>query len=148
MADLSMKELRALAKEAGIPTPVGTSKAHIEAALAQQAADASPEDSPDEVVVPDGVTPGVTPGWPVDATTGKPLDLTPDEREKLAAAEITPPKPAGKASAERRSIERFSARGDWLDPFSGLMVYYGSDRCEQSGAVREGGEAVVSRAAR
>jgi hypothetical protein len=147
MADLSMKELRALAKEAGIATPVGTSKADIEEALAAHEGATSHEQGSDEVVVPEGVVAGETPGWPVDAD-GNSLELTPEEREKLAAAEIKPPKPASKSGGERRPIEHFSARGDWEDPFSGLMVYYGNDICTQSGARREGDEAVIAHAAR
>jgi hypothetical protein len=40
------------------------------------------------VVPPEGVVPGETPGWPVDAATGIPLDLTPAEREALAEAAL------------------------------------------------------------
>lgn len=41
-------------------------------------------DSP-EVVVPEGVIPGETPGWPVDLATGKPLWMPQEERERLMA---------------------------------------------------------------
>jgi hypothetical protein len=41
-----------------------------------------------KVVVPDGVVPGETPGWPVDAVSGEPLSLTPAERETLAKAAL------------------------------------------------------------
>jgi hypothetical protein len=37
-----------------------------------------------EVVVPEGVVPGETPGWPVDAETGKPLRLSDEERQRIA----------------------------------------------------------------
>lgn len=39
------------------------------------------------VEVPEGVIPGETPGWPVDET-GTVLDLTPEQREELAKAEL------------------------------------------------------------
>lgn len=42
----------------------------------------------DDVEVPDEVTPGVTPGWPIDATTGEPLSLTDEQRSALAEKEI------------------------------------------------------------
>jgi hypothetical protein len=42
-----------------------------------------------EVEVPEGVVPGETPGWPVDAETGRPLALTDEEREALKQAPIT-----------------------------------------------------------
>lgn len=45
---------------------------------------------PTTVEVPDGVTPGLTPGWPVDAVTGYPLSLTDDQRTELAEKEILP----------------------------------------------------------
>lgn len=41
-----------------------------------------------KVEVPDGVVPGETPGWPVDALTGEPLDLTNEQREELAKAKL------------------------------------------------------------
>lgn len=41
-----------------------------------------------EVEVPEGVVPGETPGWPVDAETGRPLALTNEEREVLKQAPI------------------------------------------------------------
>jgi hypothetical protein len=40
------------------------------------------------VAVPDGVVPGETPGWPADAVSGAPLDLTDEERARLASAPI------------------------------------------------------------
>lgn len=49
---------------------------------------ASPE--ADQVEVPDGVTPGETPGWPVDSETGKPLALTDEQRAELAKVELDP----------------------------------------------------------
>lgn len=42
----------------------------------------------DEVTVPDGVVPGETPGWPVDAATGKVLRLPDQVREELAKIPI------------------------------------------------------------
>ncbi len=41
-----------------------------------------------EVVVPEGVVPGETPGWPIDAATGKALDLSPEQRETLTKAAL------------------------------------------------------------
>lgn len=52
------------------------------------------EKSPSEIEVPEGVVPGKTPGWPIDAD-GEPLDLTPEERSALAqtALDEEPPLP-------------------------------------------------------
>lgn len=36
------------------------------------------------IEIPDGVIPGETPGWPIDAVTDRPLRLTDEEREELA----------------------------------------------------------------
>lgn len=47
-----------------------------------------PKEKGDKVVVPDGVVPGETPGWPVDGVTGEPLDLTSEEREALTKAAL------------------------------------------------------------
>lgn len=44
--------------------------------------------SPVPVEVPEGVVPGETPGWPVDPTTGEPLDLTDEQRAELAKHEL------------------------------------------------------------
>lgn len=41
----------------------------------------------------------------------------------------------------RKPIEYTTERGDWKDPFSGLIVYYGTEKCIRSGAVRDGDEA-------
>jgi pyruvate/2-oxoglutarate dehydrogenase complex dihydrolipoamide acyltransferase (E2) component len=41
------------------------------------------------VEVPDEVTPGETPGWPVDAVTGGPLALSEEQREGLAGDGIS-----------------------------------------------------------
>ena len=41
-----------------------------------------------EVQVPEGVTPGETPGWPVDAVSGEILDLPDQVREELTSAAI------------------------------------------------------------
>jgi hypothetical protein len=67
------------------------------------------------IEIPDGVTPGETPGWPVDAVTGAPLRLTDEQRQKVAATPldkqpetvrelleavgITPPADAGRGRA-------------------------------------------------
>jgi pyruvate/2-oxoglutarate dehydrogenase complex dihydrolipoamide acyltransferase (E2) component len=48
-----------------------------------EAGDAGP------VETPEGVTPGETPGWPIDAVTGGPLALTDEQRDGLAADEIS-----------------------------------------------------------
>jgi hypothetical protein len=54
-------------------------------------APAAPAEQPKPAVeIPEGVVPGETPGWPVDAVTGEPLDLTPAQREELAKAELEP----------------------------------------------------------
>jgi hypothetical protein len=44
--------------------------------------------APEPLEVPDDVTPGITPGWPIDAVTGDPLVLTEEQRAELA--EIAP----------------------------------------------------------
>jgi pyruvate/2-oxoglutarate dehydrogenase complex dihydrolipoamide acyltransferase (E2) component len=41
------------------------------------------------VDVPDDVTPGETPGWPIDAVTGGPLALSDEQRDGLAADDIS-----------------------------------------------------------
>lgn len=41
------------------------------------------------VEVPDGVVPGETPGWPLDAETGEPLNLNDDQRSALAENDIS-----------------------------------------------------------
>jgi hypothetical protein len=41
-------------------------------------------DAPPTVEVPDGVVPGETPGWPIDAETGEALSLPDSVREELA----------------------------------------------------------------
>jgi hypothetical protein len=46
-------------------------------------------DPPVSVEVPDEVTPGVTAGWPLDATTGEPLALSDEQRAELVE-EILP----------------------------------------------------------
>jgi hypothetical protein len=46
--------------------------------------------APRPVEVPEDVTPGVTPGWPLDATTGDPLALTEEQRAELVEKEIAP----------------------------------------------------------
>ncbi len=52
--------------------------------------------------VPEGVVPGQTPGWPVDAISGRLLDLEPTERERLAEIALdaaTAPDPVAAAAA-------------------------------------------------
>jgi pyruvate/2-oxoglutarate dehydrogenase complex dihydrolipoamide acyltransferase (E2) component len=44
---------------------------------------------PTEVDVPEGVVPGETPGWPVDAESGGPLALSDEQRATLADKGIT-----------------------------------------------------------
>lgn len=86
-----------------------------------------------EIELPEGVEPG-DPGYPVDSD-GKLLPLTNEERiEQIKAA-------APKSG--KRKIEKVTERGDWLDPFSGILVYFGSEVCEQSGARRDGEYAVL-----
>lgn len=60
-----------------------------------------PSSSASRVEVPEGVTPGETPGWPVDAETGEPLDLTPEQREELIRTDAESEKPAAKPRAKR-----------------------------------------------
>lgn len=43
----------------------------------------------------------------------------------------------------RKPIEEIDKHGNWTDPFSGLRVYHSTDVCEQSGAQRDGDEAVL-----
>jgi len=45
---------------------------------------------PAPVEVPDEVTPGITAGWPLDATTGEPLALSDQQRAEVAEKEILP----------------------------------------------------------
>jgi hypothetical protein len=87
-----------------------------------------------DIEIPPGVVPGETPGWPVD-DDGKLIPLTNEQRTELAK-EAAP-------KSGRVKIEKFTERGDWLDPFSGILVYFGADVCEQSGARRDGEYAVL-----
>jgi hypothetical protein len=68
------------------------------------------------IEIPDGVVPGETPGWPVDAATSAPLRLDDEQRKKLAetpldkqpetvrellqGAGITPPADTGRAGRQ------------------------------------------------
>lgn len=52
--------------------------------------------------LPEGVVPGTTPGWPIDATSGRLIDLDPETRAKLAATPLeaaSGPATAGEAEA-------------------------------------------------
>ena len=64
--------------------------------------------------LPAGVVPGAPPGWPVDATSGRLLDLDAETRAKLAATPLCPadgpavageasPAPAGKPTAAAKA---------------------------------------------
>lgn len=44
----------------------------------------------EEIEVPDEITPGITAGWPIDATTGGPLALTDKQRTELVDKGILP----------------------------------------------------------
>ncbi|HEY4452392.1 MAG TPA: hypothetical protein VGN13_12455 [Solirubrobacteraceae bacterium] len=74
----------------------------------------APEDGEKKrVKVPEGVTPGETPGWPADAKTGEALDLTPDQREKLAAAKIDSSETktaTGKAASKAKPAKRSKSK--------------------------------------
>lgn len=48
----------------------------------------APETDLDPAEVPDDVVPGTTPGWPVNARTGLPLNLTDEQRDMLIAAKL------------------------------------------------------------
>lgn len=52
--------------------------------------------------LPEGVVPGVTPGWPVDAVSGRLLDLDDETRKRLAAEPIADA-PATKPSAAAKA---------------------------------------------
>lgn len=58
-------------------------------AILKAEAKAETETPAEPVEVPEGVVPGETPGWPVDAETGEPLQLTDEQREQVAA--LDPP---------------------------------------------------------
>ncbi|MGH2878944.1 MAG: hypothetical protein ACRDK4_04970 [Solirubrobacteraceae bacterium] len=78
---------------------------------------------------------------PAKATHAQLLELL-----KTDEGDMTPTQPTvadGKVEI-RRPIAHVTERGDWLDPFSGLTVYYGADTCRRSGAVRDGDEAVLT----
>jgi hypothetical protein len=67
----------------------GKNRSTVLAAVTEklQAASTALKPTP-EVEVPAGVVPGETPGWPVDAVSGEPLDLPDQVREELAAIPI------------------------------------------------------------
>lgn len=95
-AGLTYKQLRELNKTYDLGHP-GNAPAEVLRAAVQEheaellaAAAAPPSVAAElgEVVVPEGVIPGETPGWPVDAETGEPLALTDEERQQLADSEL------------------------------------------------------------
>lgn len=56
-----------------------------------------------------------------------------------------PPTDEVSGSGNRRKIQRITERGDWLDPFSGLMVHHSAEVCLPSGARRDGDFAVIEK---
>jgi hypothetical protein len=83
--ELSLDELVALkgAERAG------EGRSTVLEAVEEKLAPAEEALSSAAVVAPDGVTPGETPGWPVDAETGEPLRLPDQVREELSEAHLT-----------------------------------------------------------
>lgn len=118
----TMKDLRAQAKTLDITLAAGTTKEQaqeqIAAAQAAQATAPSTQEQP-----PSNVE---------DHRPADPLGDAPDEPGgELETREI------------RKPIEHITERGDWTDPFSGLVTFHGNDRNPQSGAYRDGDEAVL-----
>jgi hypothetical protein len=125
MSDVTTRaEVQARAKELGIPANKSTDD--LLKLIADHEAEAEPAETTADVQ---------------DETTAHPeTDAEPEPAGVVVWA--NEPEPAQEPEVvdgrECLPITNFSSRGDWEDPFSGLMVYVGSVRCDQSGAVRDG----------
>lgn len=124
MSDGPTKTQRDEGRELGLTFPRGTTGAQAgqQIADARAAAAAAPitqEQPPSDVEKhrPDG-----------------PLGDAPDEGDRPDD---------GETREISRKIEHVTERGDWTDPFSGLVTFHGNDRNPQSGAIRRGDTAVL-----
>lgn len=143
MADeLSMKELREQGKEFGLAFGPGTTKVQAAAAIEQARSNATPQT--DTAPRPAGDDQTAT-----DSSNASSSDARPDTTDDAASStadtaaagdEADQPTAEGRI---RRPIVEVTDRGDWRDPFSGLMTFHGNDRNPESGAVRDGDEAVL-----
>jgi hypothetical protein len=108
-------------REARVGPPQGVTQDEMDARLAAQRA----------VVIPEGVVPGVTLGWPLDLASGLPLALTDEERAKQTAIELgkddgtrvegvsdSPPVPGAQqgAGGESPAPPAVNAAQPWLQP--------------------------------
>lgn len=136
--DMKVDDLRALASENGVDLPDRAKKADIVEAL--QAAGVP---APGGIAQIDPVGGAQAPG-DGDTAAGTiapdPASMTRSSAAPIAETETE--LDDGRIEL-RRPIENFTPRGDWTDPFSGLIVMHSNAVCVQSGAVREGDEAVV-----
>lgn len=74
-----------------VPVPVEAAGSEPDTAATEEAPEPTPPVEPAGPTEPAAApVPGVTPGHPVDATTGEPLDLTPEQHEALAGVTLEP----------------------------------------------------------
>jgi hypothetical protein len=121
----SVTELRTQAEALGVDVPAKATKAQITALIAKQeqggaSANSDANDSP-----------------PDTTAKAKPAAKAPAPKEDPAPKEA-------KAKEERRKIETTTDRGDWTDPFSGLVVATGNEVNPRNGVRRDGDEAVLT----
>jgi hypothetical protein len=128
-----VKELREQARELGVTVPRGASEEDLRQLVsdAEAAADpvtgrAAPESVP-------AASQEAAPQKTEDHRPNDPLGEAPDEGDG-----------DGPTREIRRKIEHVNERGDWTDPFSGLVTFHGNDRNPQSGAIRQGDTAVLT----
>lgn len=87
------------------------------------------------VTVPDGVVPGETPGWPADAVSGAPLDLTDEERARLASTpiggvDLNAPAVLGVAGSD--TLPSTLSEGERLPPADGAWKAAEADGVEKT----------------
>lgn len=156
LAEKPMDELRQLAEPLGIPVPVGTSKVDLAAQIvAAREKEAAAEAAADESASPEEDTSDAVPSEaePASEDAGDtPAELPVDEGEQPEAAAEPEPEPTPDDpevvehdgyEEHRKPITEIDRHGNWTDPFSGLRVYHSTDVCVQSGAHRDGDEAVL-----
>jgi hypothetical protein len=117
-----VKELREQARELGVTVPRGASEEDLRQLVSDAEAAADPAASQE-----------AAPQKTEDHRPNDPLGEAPDEGDG-----------DGPTREIRRKIEHVNERGDWTDPFSGLVTFHGNDRNPQSGAIRQGGTAVLT----
>jgi hypothetical protein len=128
-----MKELREQARDLGVTVPRGASEDDLRQLLADAAAAADPTTGRS---APEAVPPASQEQAPQktdEHQQDSPLGDAPDEGDG-----------DGPTREIRKKIPHVNERGDWTDPFSGLVTFHGNDRNPQSGAIRQGDTAVLT----